>query len=428
MNWNNNEIKVGAFTIAVIVLFFVILSFLGTFKFLQSGYLVKVEFDNATGLKVGNTVHYAGVDVGKVEDLKLQKNKVIVVIRMHKDFKIPDRSEFYISAGGILGEKYIDIEPPKFFNDKYIVADSTIRGSGTRGLDKFLESGQVILEKLDTIATSMAKILGDTDVQTSMKNTFENTAKITANLDKFTNVMAEIAVKNHDNVDQMIGNMTQMAAHLHTITNRLDDMLVRVDNDGATVQNIVLTAENLRITSQRVENMARAMEGVVTDPKVSEDIKKTISNARSASDKADKVLKEVTSIKVQGRVDAMYSGNSDHRYRGDANFRVSTNPNTYFLLGADSIGDGTKLNLQVGKKFDKVEYRAGIMQGTAGMGVDYNFDAKTKVFADVYDPRDLKVKLGGEYKMNKDFAFILQSYNLGGNVKDNTYLGVRAYF
>src|SRR3989338_8576406 len=74
------EIRVGAFVVLGLVLFVVFLFAIGdlTTAF-QPGYRYRVLFDSANGMTDGSPVQYAGVEVGKVQDVEI----------VYKDRKIP---------------------------------------------------------------------------------------------------------------------------------------------------------------------------------------------------------------------------------------------------------------------------------------------------------------------------------------------------
>ena len=66
---STEEVKVGALTLGGLVIFLFVISFLGIFNFAGKGYTLNVLYDEVNGLKIGNEVRYAGVPIGKVEDI-----------------------------------------------------------------------------------------------------------------------------------------------------------------------------------------------------------------------------------------------------------------------------------------------------------------------------------------------------------------------
>lgn len=75
MKWTT-EAKVGAFSLAGIILFTIIIVHLSTLViFGRSGFLVTGYFKEAEGIEKGNPIHYAGVEVGMVDNIAVKTAK-----------------------------------------------------------------------------------------------------------------------------------------------------------------------------------------------------------------------------------------------------------------------------------------------------------------------------------------------------------------
>lgn len=75
-------------------------------------YQVYARFNRTDGLLVGDLVRLAGMDIGRVVNAKLDDNfKAILTLEIKDSVKIPDDSSAAIVSSGIMGAKYIEIEP-----------------------------------------------------------------------------------------------------------------------------------------------------------------------------------------------------------------------------------------------------------------------------------------------------------------------------
>lgn len=75
-------------------------------------YSVTARFNRTDGLLVGDWVRMAGMNVGKVVDAKLDDHfKAILTMEIKDGINIPDDSSASIVSGGLVGSKYIEIEP-----------------------------------------------------------------------------------------------------------------------------------------------------------------------------------------------------------------------------------------------------------------------------------------------------------------------------
>ena len=78
------------------------------------GYRVTAQFDSVGGLKVKAPVTLAGVRVGRVTRIFLDKERFRAVVEMNLDGRfnnLPKDSSASILTSGLLGDQYIGIEP-----------------------------------------------------------------------------------------------------------------------------------------------------------------------------------------------------------------------------------------------------------------------------------------------------------------------------
>ncbi len=83
-------------------------SFLG-----DNTYPLFADFTSVSGLRSGNPVDMMGIEVGRVERLTMdQKNqKAIVELRVKQGIKVYDDAIASIRTEGLIGDKYISIDP-----------------------------------------------------------------------------------------------------------------------------------------------------------------------------------------------------------------------------------------------------------------------------------------------------------------------------
>lgn len=71
------------------------------------------RFTSVAGLKVGNSVEMLGMEIGRVAEFKMdQENQVAIVeLRVKEGIKIYDDAIASIKTAGLIGEKYVSIDP-----------------------------------------------------------------------------------------------------------------------------------------------------------------------------------------------------------------------------------------------------------------------------------------------------------------------------
>lgn len=119
------EIAVGIFVFIGMIALLVLainVSNVSSFTY-DKQYRVVANFENISGLKPRSAVTLAGVNIGRVTSITVDKETFEAVVEMHIDERfnsIPVDSSAAIYTAGLLGEKYVGIEvggAPDFLKD-----------------------------------------------------------------------------------------------------------------------------------------------------------------------------------------------------------------------------------------------------------------------------------------------------------------------
>lgn len=135
------EVLVGLFMLlgaAALVFLALKVSGLITYSNSQAYYRVTADFDNVGGLKVRAPVLIAGVSVGEVDSIALNKAdfRARVTLLIQKNQQIPTDTSASIYTQGLLGANYVSLSPG--------YADANLKEGGV--IDT--TNSAVILEKL----------------------------------------------------------------------------------------------------------------------------------------------------------------------------------------------------------------------------------------------------------------------------------------
>ena len=427
----STEAKVGSVTLMGLLLLGYMIVHLGGFTLRgNDDYPVTAKFSHVGGLREGNAVRYAGVDIGRVKSVEIVPEGVNVTLMIQLGAQIPYGSRFMINSDGLMGEKFINIAPPvtqQSANIRFLEHGAQVQGEVPQGLDTLIANADHVLGDIQKLVQSLNDILGDEKVKAALKDSAVNAKDITANLNRLSASLARMAETNEQDVQVMVSNLAGMSASLREVAGRVDKMVANVDNNGQTAADLKETIANIKATSQRVEKMAASLEGVVTDPETTRSIKETLKNAREASEKANKMLSKVSNIKTETSFE-MLQNRSDSRYSTNADIKISTSPQDFAVIGATHIGDGSRANIQIGKTNGSVDTRAGIIEGKLGMGVDANITKQMKLSLDVYDPNDVRVKLRTQYQVAPDTYVVGQTEAVNKDADKNTYIGIKRTF
>ncbi|MES2984000.1 MAG: outer membrane lipid asymmetry maintenance protein MlaD [Pseudomonadota bacterium] len=77
------------------------------------GYTVTAAFSNINGITPGSTVRVGGIKIGVVETLVLDPKsyQAVATMRIGNAIKLPSDSSAAVQSSGLLGEKFLAIEP-----------------------------------------------------------------------------------------------------------------------------------------------------------------------------------------------------------------------------------------------------------------------------------------------------------------------------
>ncbi len=115
MNGNGNvvtrETAIGA-VVLIAGAAILALSYAGSVDKAMAGYDLKARFAKAEGVNVGTDVRLAGVTVGRVVAQQLDpRYKALLTLRIASGIELPKDSAALIETDGLLGSKFIELQP-----------------------------------------------------------------------------------------------------------------------------------------------------------------------------------------------------------------------------------------------------------------------------------------------------------------------------
>ncbi|HVN98076.1 MAG TPA: outer membrane lipid asymmetry maintenance protein MlaD [Syntrophorhabdaceae bacterium] len=108
------ETAVGIFVVIGLVCVGYMAIKLGKVSFLgEKTYPLYARFTSVSGLRAGSAVEVYGIEVGAVKSLTIDNERQMAVIEMdiNKDMTIYDDASATIKTSGLIGDRYVKIEP-----------------------------------------------------------------------------------------------------------------------------------------------------------------------------------------------------------------------------------------------------------------------------------------------------------------------------
>jgi phospholipid/cholesterol/gamma-HCH transport system substrate-binding protein len=203
MPGTRNPVATAIIGLLVIVLV-VVLAFNGPALF-GGGTTYKAEFREAAGLTAGDMVTVAGVEAGRVQDVELEGDHVLVTFKV-TDAWVGDRTSASIQIRTLLGAKTLALDPQ---GDDDLNPDRTIPLSRTSSPFDVVEAFDALSGTIDQIDTGqLAQSL------TTLSDTFRDTPpEIRGALDGLSRLSTTIASRDEE-IRRLLAGTHQLAGVL----------------------------------------------------------------------------------------------------------------------------------------------------------------------------------------------------------------------
>ncbi|MEU5877752.1 MCE family protein [Spirillospora sp. NPDC047279] len=105
-------INLGVFALLAVVMVVWAFNNVVRFDFIDRPYAITVEFQSSPGLHPNFEVDYLGTRIGKIDSVKLQKDKVVVRLDIERGVTIPQGVTAQAARKSAVGEPVVELTPP----------------------------------------------------------------------------------------------------------------------------------------------------------------------------------------------------------------------------------------------------------------------------------------------------------------------------
>ncbi len=187
---NTNEFKVGLFVILCIFGLLYLVYSTGKLNIKKDGYHVYVVYDEVVGLEKKAPVMLNGLEVGKVEEIKVSydndKTQIVLKLWLDKQARIRENPVVSIKTLGLMGEKYIQISSSQ--GRDFVKPEAVLEGKPYLDMDALMEQAQSISkEVMGEVNKLLASINGTVeDNKQSIGQIIKNLEVSSKNLEEFS--------------------------------------------------------------------------------------------------------------------------------------------------------------------------------------------------------------------------------------------------
>lgn len=391
---------------------------------------------DAGGLVKNSSVRTAGIPIGVIKNISLQDGMARIDLSMRSDIKLYVSASVELKSQGILGDRYIEINPgspsdPPLPNKGQII---NVKASGS--LDNVISSVGDVAKELKDTAKALREALTEDGTNKHIMG------RIVKNIEKLTADIAQITDKNKDKINTIVDE-------IHGITSTLDEALNDDSEEGfkktwkRTLSRIDSTMKNIDEISAKINRGEGTIGKLVSDEQMAEDVSSAIDGINSFVGSADKLqagldfnayylanigaTKSTIGVKLQPGLDRYY-------YLGIVDDPAGVVETTDSVISGTTSSNTTeiktyrnkvKFNAMFAKNFYNFTVRGGLIENAGGVGLDYlTFRDKLKLSLELYEFSKLNVRAQAQYNFYKGIYMVAGvSDALDRSGSFSTYLG-----
>ena len=247
MEGKKPHLIVGVFGLCAIIILITGILFLKEFKFNRHRYSITVIFDNASGLKEGDHVTVAGVKKGAVKSIVLERGKVHIDILLEDDVRLNDDAKFMIKSSGLVGLKYMEIEPGK--SARPLDTSQPVRGMYPSGIFEAVEMLSILITEVRQLVEKIDRSVGSQGVLSSIEQT----------LGDAQDVMKSIRSLVDENRDDFTTAVQDFKATSEELRGLVKDNRASIDS---TISKISTSSDRFETVLQHLEEVSETFKGI----------------------------------------------------------------------------------------------------------------------------------------------------------------------
>jgi phospholipid/cholesterol/gamma-HCH transport system substrate-binding protein len=157
------ETKVGTFLLLGLCLVGALIVMFGRVgEQFQPSYKLTVDFPNASGLLKGSNVFFAGAPIGRVTTVPRvikEGHAVEIQVKINDDVKIHNDADWIIGTSGLLGDRYVDVQPRDNMDAPYLRNGDRVEGRRQTGFADLAERTEPLVKTANEIAIEVKKFM-----------------------------------------------------------------------------------------------------------------------------------------------------------------------------------------------------------------------------------------------------------------------------
>lgn len=271
----STEQKVGFFFLATLILLAVMIELVEDWRPFEDKYSYVANFKSAVGLKIGDPVRIAGVDVGKVESIAIENQHVRVDFYVNRENSVRDDSIARIRQTNMLGGTFLGLD---LGSDKgnILPPGSTVNTESSANIDQ-------LITNLDRNQDRVLRPLGDF--------VDESREPLTEAISRLENIVTKID-QGEGTLGKLVNNPT-LYDEMATMSIRLNQLLAKLESgegtlgkliaDPALYDNLNSTMINLTDLSAQIKSGEGTLGKLLVDDRLYNEATQAVSDLNRIS-------------------------------------------------------------------------------------------------------------------------------------------------
>lgn len=376
----------------------------------------KAIVDDATGIYSKSTIRVAGINAGNITNIQLSDGKALIEFDIMEEIKMTADSVLKIKSVGLLGDKYLDIQLGNPGLER-LPKNSFVQTNTGGGFETLGKDAGEVLGHVKEIAVTIKEALRK-DGKNVVKETLDNIYKVSSSL-------KNVIQANETKLNQTLENVRKISAQLafETGRNNSESLMAYLTNLKPILEDTKVTMANLKIVMSDVKDGKGTIGKLLRDEEVVDKVSSTLSSV-------NKLVSRINNIEAKI---ALFTGvNSDHGNHTQFDVDLYPAPERFFRLGVvtnqfgpevdtetettTTVAGSTvvenkrevrknaiKFNAMIGRRLGNWAFRAGLIETTGGIGIDYHIPNHNLLFTgeafDYQEEIGPYVRLSAEYRL-----------------------------
>jgi len=294
-NNSTDNIKLGVFVLGALFFLILLLYMIGkNSNMFGNNYILKARFENVQGLKAGNNIRYAGIDIGTVKSVYIINDtmmEVKMVIDKKAKYIIKKNALVFIGTDGLVGNKVVNImavkadAPYAVENDilpskKPVDTDEMMRtlNKTNNQVSKIAEDFSITISKLNN-SKGLWQLLNDKTIADNISNASIQVNKSSYKINEIANKINDIAdvLKNGNGTLPKLINDKNLADSLTAAINNFKTAAYEITEAGKEINHSVA------LISKEVNDGKGSIHAILKDTTVTILLEKSMENIETGS-------------------------------------------------------------------------------------------------------------------------------------------------